>query len=601
MLKNEGLISRLSTEQKVKLLVLKDTKQRYGTYSLDDEKINQALSNISNVVLYKKNQKSITFDVIKTFVTILFSELDKINVEEETSVNVIKTDDFEEMIAALNNNTLLVLTTNTKIIEKQFNERINKVSDFEVDLTQIEFNNASDSNEIITIDMLNILVDKMLEKIIPLIEKIENPNLTKRDPELQRDIFSPRLKRLMIEFCMLYYNGVMFFVYRTKLDGDTIKYALIAAWVLINLICIVLLLRCRTKKVVKDVDNTVEEISTTDFEIVLAEEKIVKVSNVSFNEISIKELCESFYSFLLENGMMLEHKKIRELFSAMASTRLVVLNNRSDNDIEFLALLNKFFGNETFYTQVKDYSETESDVFFEDDKVVDFIKGICRANDNTSNVNIASLTNVDLNKAHLYLNSIANFAKNPNEKGSIILDKEDFSIDEYVKNKRLSIPKNMWFILFNKEGSNSVINSNLVNEAIVLDIDVSNVTPKENLLSHKILSSVNFLDGINIAREEQYLTNDSWDKIDEIEKQLKEKYNFSIENRIVRKLEVYASVYKVCSEDEKTTLDSTIANVILPVIFYGQENIYSAVLDILKDVLEDENIVLTKEILNKYK
>ncbi|MFI3251628.1 MAG: hypothetical protein R3Y60_00670 [bacterium] len=602
MLKNEEIIVRLSLEEKVKLLVFKNTKNNFEECSLDVDKLKEKMKNISSIVLYN-NSKNISFKVLSTFFNIILKDINNLLSFDDTNIKLIKSNDLD-VFNSLENN-LLYLTVDAKTKQREIYAKVKANISLEKQLkeetiTEDEYNEGFKQNDSLTEDKIDVLLDKLLEVFVPLIETVENPNNVKKEYDDSKGIFSTKFKVITFSSLLFYYNVLMIFVYLKREAISSVDTYIYGIWAFINFVLIILLIRSFPR--VKAVKAPVEEfITTNDFEIVVPEEEVVvKFSNVKFDEVSLKDLTESFNNFLLERGLEIDYRKNKDLFASMAASRLVLINNKNNNDLEFLNALNEFFGNETFYSIVDDNASSDRDVFYKDDKVNDFIKGICHASNNTSNVNICSLMNVDLETCNLYLNSLANFSKNPNEKGTIILEKEDFLISDYVVNKKLAIPKNTWFILFTKEDSGALSNR-LVNEAILLDLDIKTIAKKETNTEHKILSSVNFMDGINTAREESFLSNESWDKIDEIEKQLKEKFNFAIENKIVRKLEVYASVYKKSGADEKTTLDSTISNVLLPIIFFGQENVYNTVLEVLKEVLEDENMLLTKENLNKYK
>ncbi len=602
MIINEGIINKLTIEKKLSLLVYKNMKDMLGEHNISEEKLENVINSVSNIVVYKDNSKTVNYNVISAFKNEVFKNISILKTDE-SSLKLFKTEDATEAFKLLKKDATLILSKDPKKLIKSLLAKVQKGKELKEDklnglLEEVDYNIAIKSDDVILESDIDVILDKTIGKLLPFIDKIENPNLMERDDN--KPMFSNKTKKVALALVAIYYNVVMYYSFGFKYEGDTNFNIVVSAWVIINLICILFAFRLRKKKIVTK--NVVkEEISTHDFEVIEPQKHEVVVSKAIFNQIDLKQLCDNFYLYLLENGLMLEHKKIREIFAAMSSNRLLILNNKSYLNKEFLTVLNSFFGNSTYYKELDDQCINEDHIYFDDSNASGFTRGICSAIDNTSNVNISSLLNVNLENCHLYLNSLVSFAKNPNEKGKITLDLKDYSISDYVVGRNLAIPKNTWFILFTQEGTKQVLDNKIANDLITLDINVIEVEKKQSNEKFSVLSAVNFLDAINTAREKNYLTNESWEKIDELERELNSKINFSIENKIVRKLEVYASVYKIMCENEKDALDSTIANILLPIIFVGKENVFNIVLDTLKDVFEDENIILTKELLSKYK
>lgn len=607
MLKNEDIIKRLSVEEKIDLLLIKNSKNPLGEYNIELEKLEEVISSISNIVIYKNNVKNVNYNVIKSFKKEVFTNIMDVVTTENSTLKLFKTEDDLEAYSLLKKDYSFILSKDTKTLSKNILNKINKSKEMaqqasEEIITNADLIMAKANNEIILEEDIDLIIDRVLGMIVPLIETIENPNLETKEGVVDKDFFSLKAKRVTLFLFAIYYNIMMYFVFghaTIEIDPNSKNY-IIGFWLFINLIFLVIGIRLRNKKVVQ-AKTPIEDISTFDFEVVEPTKHEVVISNTNFKQIDLKELVDSFYLFLLDNGLMLEYKKIRELFSAMASSHLVVINNKSNLNKEFLGALNKFFGNSTFYKELDSNVSSEVDIYFDEDNASGFIKGICNANDNVSNINITSLLNVDLDSCDTYLNSVLKFVKNPNEKGYITLDSKDYSINDYIEGRRLPIPKNTWFVLFTKENSKQIITSNVVNDSIIIDVNVIEVERKELAEELSIISAVNFLDAINTSREDKFLSNGSWEKIDEFEKYLNAKFNFSIENKTVRKLEVYASVYNATSDDESLSLDSAISNVLLPIVFYKQDSVYTIVLDALKEVFDDEKILLTKENLVKYK
>ncbi len=94
-----------------------------------------------------------------------------------------------------------------------------------------------------------------------------------------------------------------------------------------------------------------------------------------------------------------------------------------------------------------------------------------------------------------------------------------------------------------------------------------------------------------------------WNKLDNFEAELNKLYSDKLENRIVRKIEIYASVYNVCA-DEVSSIDSILSNILIPNIFSmkisSEENFQKNILKILTSIFSDEELILTKERIKIY-
>lgn len=614
----DDIIQSLSVNQKINFLILKlERKVKIFNVILEEEQVKKLSSTMDLREVFNKNGQKITMQVIEQFMIEVFKNITTFSSSGE-SENVLKIKNVisaNDAIEAYSNGIQITTSIDKRSIkeelEKKYLESL-KVREEVVsgNVTKADYEAMAKSGEIFTIEMINEKVDEILSFVLPIIHqavKRYEVKKVKKENQVTRKSLSPKLKLIILLVFALYYNAVSLFIYNVRYKDEVSEQVTIGLLIIVNIIFLVLLLRCIPKKQKNKTNKYVEMIE--DFELVIPSKSKISTTRKSIfgDTVDLKELCDNFYLFLVSKGMLLEHKKIRELFSSMASNKLVVIRNTSYTDLKFLKAFNEFLGNETYYEVANKNIASEQELIWINKHgqatTSDFINGICEASKHSNNVNVAALTEVDLEKCNLYLGSILNFVRNPNEKGSIRIDMvKEAPISQYMTNGKLPIPKNMWFLLFLNEESIYKLPKNLVEDTILLEIDIKDVDSKEYTKELKALSYTGFVDAITKAKEENFIPDELWSKIDEFEELMNNKYNYSIANNTVRKMENYASSYNVCGEDESVSVDSSIANILLGFIFnenFIDEESHKVITSMLTEVFDD--IVITKEALNKYK
>lgn len=614
----DDIIQSLSVNQKINFLILKlERKVKIFNVILEEEQVKKLSSTMDLRDVFNKNGQKITMQVVEQFMLEVFKNITTFSSSGE-SENVLKIKNVisaNDAIEAYSNGIQITTSIDKRSIkeelEKKYLESL-KVREEVVsgNVTKADYEAMAKRGEIFTIEMINEKVEQILSFVLPIIHqavKRYEVKKVKKENQVNRKSISPKLKLIILLVFALYYNAVSLFIYNVRYKNEVSEQVTIGLLIIVNIIFLVLLLRCIPKKQKNKTNKYVEMIE--DFELVIPSKSKISTTRKSIfgDTVDLKELCDNFYLFLVSKGMLLEHKKIRELFSSMASNKLVVIRNTSYTDLKFLKAFNEFLGNETYYEVANKNMESEQELIWINKHgqatTSDFINGICEASKHSNNVNVAALTEVDLEKCNLYLGSILNFVRNPNEKGSIRIDMvKEAPISQYMTNGKLPIPKNMWFLLFLNEESIYKLPKNLVEDTILLEIDIKDVDSKEYTKELKALSYTGFVDAITKAKEENFIPDELWSKIDEFEELMNNKYNYSIANNTVRKMENYASSYNVCGEDESVSVDSSIANILLGFIFnenFIDEESHKVITSMLTEVFDD--IVITKEALNKYK
>ncbi len=611
MAKYEEISKGFTLDEKLNLLLVSSSKIiQEDSIDIPKSKVLEFLKDTSFLSLYKTNNNKITKELIFNFVTTLYQKAITNNSSvKKNKLSMVKTQN-DDMLVSFKNGANVIITENHKKTKSFLMMKLNEETTYKEklavsEITKEDFNEYEEENLFMTENLLNKKVEEIIDFIMPLIkakikfDKKGKPSAVSK--ELKKSFIPSSIKIILTLIFAGYYNVLMYVIFSKKSDGSEFYNFILIITIMLNVLFVYLLIHFIPKFNRKNKKNKLVDM-LNEFTIVTGEEdKSITRKNTFNSNINFTDVCKNFYNFSLSNGLLVEHKKIRELFSAMASHRLVYINDTSNSSGKLLKVLNDFLGNETYYDTLDNSIDTEDALIWRYEngklKLSNFVNGVCEANKHTNNINITALLNVNVEKSVNYLGCINNFIKNPNEKGVLkINSNSDEGLNEFINNGRLSIPKNTWFFLFTND--EILTKKNL--DSILIELETKEVEASNSMINEDVLSYTNFIDIINRAREESYLSDEGWNKIDSLETELKNKYKFALENQIVRKMETYSSVYNVTGADEVETIDSVLANIVVPNFLSKVSLTDNRDINAILDSSFDENQVITKNAINKY-
>lgn len=277
------------------------------------------------------------------------------------------------------------------------------------------------------------------------------------------------------------------------------------------------------------------------------------------------EICARFVAFAAKNGLRAEPQLYRELFAAMASSRIVVLKSANvDVSIGIAALADAFFGG------------TGGVVNASPDMTADgLLPDSAALLGSADNISIFTLNNVSPDNC-AYMSAILPFAKTP---------VRPLTVPSKVGKATLS--GGVWFFCVPANGANNTAFSKAIAECSTC-VEINSRTavaipPEPNT---EPISFGSFTDAVKRAKAEFYVHEERWKKLDRLEAQLNARAAFCVDNKLFRQLENYTSAAIACGAYENDALDGAIASKIIPVLaayenqpFRGGENGLSECLD----------------------
>lgn len=314
-----------------------------------------------------------------------------------------------------------------------------------------------------------------------------------------------------------------------------------------------------------------------------------------------------FIAMCQENGIIIDKKSAREILSAIASCRMIFIKEKDENLRQALLMtITEFFGVDFYLSDLRnvkgDKDRLDSIVWEQAGNgfiTTDFSKGILASRNFMDKVNIAMLNNV--NPAEMkYFKEIFQYCKNPDVPCSLRIGSRN------VDNGYRSLPKNLWFILgVDNEAFDAVVSSEVAKYSYMVEtnlkVNEENVEAKE----HKSVSYPQLLDRISEQYEDNFIPEDVWKKLDDFEEYLAKRGNYFIDNRIIREMERYASIYLSCEGELVDLIDTLLAKKLLMIALPNEykylENDEESLVGMAEKILGADYLASSQAILKKIK
>lgn len=263
---------------------------------------------------------------------------------------------------------------------------------------------------------------------------------------------------------------------------------------------------------------------------------------------------KDFKKYLKDFGYKTEDRTIRHLFSSLAASKLLVLNeDKTETNANFLTLFSNFIGSHICFKDVSDNNSFNYYINENESSVLNCFKNALK---NPNTIHLMVFNNVDLASVDKLYKPLLDYSMYPKVNKRLNSKDDNYSI----------IPDNVWFVIMPKK--NLIPAYSLMEASIYLDLkfnlgkQVSN--PNENYLK---MSYQVFKDLLLDYEEEYYLQEINWKKLDEVENHLNA-FNLNIfNNKMVREIEKYMTVYLMLLNDELEAIDSIFASKILPLAY----------------------------------
>lgn len=314
---------------------------------------------------------------------------------------------------------------------------------------------------------------------------------------------------------------------------------------------------------------------------------------ISLKTSELVNYCNDFVLYLNENGVYIDVNEAREIFSAMAASRLIVLRNENVILLEKLVkLFSKYIGANYFFEDNKGDYRNYEELLVRNTNFRDFYE---KAHHEKQDIHLVLIEGIDLKNSKNYLKEISTYAKSP-----LLPVHVATSLDI----KYHEMPQNIWYFMIQNDFIDNEITKDILQSGIVLEINSSKIEfiqekeIKKLKLSYETMTNFLF-DGY----ESYYIEEDDWKKIDQIELYFKSLSDFILDNRIFRQLERYTSTFLMFGGDRKEAIDRVMFSKLLQIILTAKLEQTSDkkddVLLLFEKLFGLENLNKSKKLLKK--
>ena len=319
--------------------------------------------------------------------------------------------------------------------------------------------------------------------------------------------------------------------------------------------------------------------------------------NIAFkNSISFAEICSNFRDYMLAHGIDVALSSIRALFAAIASSKIVFVQvNHKDILPAFQMALGDYFQGAEIIEASPSW-RYPNDLFWtrKDNRFVasGFVRSLYSAQYTPDKNAIAILNNVHVENLRDWFSDIIKFALFPSERHII----------KFNDDTQAEMPHNLCYLLFT-ENDKELIPADIAAASVQIHIGMSVAEKDGELVEIKPVSLRAFEDLVREAREEYFLSEIIWKKLDEMCETISARERFGFGNKVILQMEKFSSVLLASGGDAEETFSkmftAKIVALLKNLVIYQEDKGDKFIFDIIEKLFADENLIKIRKALMK--
>lgn len=319
------------------------------------------------------------------------------------------------------------------------------------------------------------------------------------------------------------------------------------------------------------------------------------------DKVSFGELCRNLREFAMHRGVNLEMTSARALVSAIAACKLVFLTSKSAELLpKFIGILNEYYGNDTPFAADDGWSSLSDLLWAQSDEEGKFVlsafsNAVYSAHKSRGQERVLIIENVNINNLGRYFSNFLEFANHSTEQYVITFNEET----------SFRLPDNLTYVLVAKDGYLDMLPTEMLNASLVVDVMLSAATvTEEEEVEPKIISHEDFLLMLSEAKEEHFVSERIWRKVDDLAATIDATERFAIGNKNTIQCESFTSVMLSCGADEPEAVTNMFLTKLSYILkntrMYRQDDGDKAVFAIIEKLFGDEELTKIKRSLAKH-
>lgn len=327
-----------------------------------------------------------------------------------------------------------------------------------------------------------------------------------------------------------------------------------------------------------ELENKDEETEDDDgirfARLALVDKKFAKYKPQNYNnDFNLEELCMAFRNFAASRlHLYYTLPMIRIFIAGLSSTKLVILQGISGTGKTSLAYAwGKFLKHDSCVVAVQPSWRDRTELFgyfneftkkFNETQLLEYLYVASYTDDMYTVI----LDEMNLARVEYYFAEMLSILEMPNRAEWVIeVVASPWKNDpKHVYHGKIKIPANTWYIgTINNDDSTFMVTDKVYDRAMPIDInDKGQAFEAEDTPPMDI--NFSYLDNLFMqAREEHEVSEESWNKINEMDNYVIKHFRVAFGNRIVSHLGKFVSAYVACGGDEVEGIDYFIAKKIL--------------------------------------
>ena len=284
---------------------------------------------------------------------------------------------------------------------------------------------------------------------------------------------------------------------------------------------------------------------------------------------SLSEICDDLRNFACSrSGLFYEIKIIRLMFAGLASTKLILLQGISGTGKTSLPyVMGKYFKQDATIASVQPSWRDRTELFgffneftkkFNETEV---LKRIYESSFN-DDINIIILDEMNIARVEYYFAEMLSILEMPDpSEWKIELVTSSWPNDpEHLVDGKLQIPQNVWYIgTANNDDSTFAVSDKVYDRALVINLDSKGIKFDAPYTESKNISYSYVESLYHKAIEEHPVTDETIEKINQLDLYVIEKFRVAFGNRIIKQLRIFVPVFVACGGTELEGIDYILA------------------------------------------
>lgn len=265
--------------------------------------------------------------------------------------------------------------------------------------------------------------------------------------------------------------------------------------------------------------------------------------------------------YVSARGIIVSDDEVKRLFAAVCASRVIVLRNSNAIGARLtLKAMSECLGFNTAFINVS--ADDEHISFSSSEGSMGIVDAVNVAIEQPEKPTIAVICGKDTDDACEFLGDVINYSGLGNAEYRMAMGKD--------KVRSVKLPSNLWFVLLASDEINvrtgsacvSTIHPTFNKLVNVSDVMLGLGEEKEVLdfypMTQRVLADITARE-----REENYLSEKYWRKIDKLEEYLSQRVGFTIGNKLCNAMEKYSAVCIGTGADPEDAMDSVISSMLL--------------------------------------